>query len=322
MEGLLCIIEETTERVGISAQLMQEGKMSAIGRLATAIAHELNNPLATLVAHAELACDLIPPSGRGGVTAAEFEELRGYLEVVQKQAFQCKEIIKNLFDLLWREGVEEGSIDINDLLDDIVGAKDFSERGVRVTRAFRTDLPLIKGDSRALRQVFMNITQNALDAMEARTEAEIRIKTEIDEECIRVEFEDNDPVFRRLSPTIFSSRSLPRRNRARAWARFDDLPRPHEKDGGRHRDAAAAGRRKHLQDKPPGRRGQGVSAMDKIRVLIVDDGVQLTQAFKKKLEQEGSPSVRSLRPRTFSPPEEADLRCGCARHQASRHGRD
>ena len=65
VEGLLCIIEETTERVRISAQLMQEGKMSAVGRLATAIAHELNNPLATLVAHAELACDLIPPSGQG-----------------------------------------------------------------------------------------------------------------------------------------------------------------------------------------------------------------------------------------------------------------
>src|SRR5208283_3067129 len=111
----------------------------------------------------------------------------------QKQAFQCKEIIKNLFDLLWREGIEEGSIDVNYLLDDIVGGKDFSELGVKITRAFRTDLPLIKGDSRALRQVFMNITQNALDAMEARTGAEILIKTEIDEECIRVEFEDNGP---------------------------------------------------------------------------------------------------------------------------------
>jgi len=193
VEGLLCIIEETTERVRISAQLMQEGKMSAIGRLATAIAHELNNPLATLVAHAELACDLIPPSGRLGVTAAEFEELRGYLEVVQKQAFQCKEIIKNLFDLLWREGIEEGSIDVNYLLDDIVGGKDFSGLGVRITRVFLTELPLIKGDSRALRQVFINITQNALDAMEARTGAEILIKTEIDKECIRVEFEDNGP---------------------------------------------------------------------------------------------------------------------------------
>ena len=59
VEGLLCIIEETTERVRISAQLMQEGKMSAIGRLAAAIAHELNNPLATLVVHSELACDLM-----------------------------------------------------------------------------------------------------------------------------------------------------------------------------------------------------------------------------------------------------------------------
>ena len=53
--GLLCIIEETTDRVMTRAKLMQEAKRSAIGRLAAGIAHELNNPLGTLVAYSELA---------------------------------------------------------------------------------------------------------------------------------------------------------------------------------------------------------------------------------------------------------------------------
>ena len=55
MEGLLCIVEETTDRVRTRAKLMQETRMAAIGKLAAGIAHELNNPLATLVAHSELA---------------------------------------------------------------------------------------------------------------------------------------------------------------------------------------------------------------------------------------------------------------------------
>jgi len=59
VEGLLCIIEDSTERVKAQAQLMQEAKMSAVGLIATATAHELNNPLATLVAHSELACELM-----------------------------------------------------------------------------------------------------------------------------------------------------------------------------------------------------------------------------------------------------------------------
>ena len=59
VEGLLCIIEETTDRVKTRAKLMQEAHMSAIGKLAAGIAHELNNPLATLVAHSELASNCL-----------------------------------------------------------------------------------------------------------------------------------------------------------------------------------------------------------------------------------------------------------------------
>ncbi len=191
VESLLCIIEETTERVRISAQLMQEGKMSAVGRLATTIAHELNNPLATLVAHAELACDLVPSVKEKGQAGTEIDELREYLEVVQEQAFRCKEIIKDLFNLLWRETFEEGVTDVNALLEAVVQRKDLCRQGIKLSKALDPNVPLVTGDSNALRLVFMNIIQNARDAIEERATGEIWIKTSVGDEFVFVEIEDN-----------------------------------------------------------------------------------------------------------------------------------
>ncbi|MGD0231339.1 MAG: PAS domain-containing sensor histidine kinase [Syntrophorhabdales bacterium] len=190
VEGLLCIIDETTERVRISAQLMQEGKMSAVGRLARAIAHELNNPLATLVIHSELACDLVHGAGNG-ITDADIKELCGYMEVVEKQAFRCKEIIKDLFDLLWSEGPGGGHTDVNTLLDEVIETQDLGGRDLKVSRDFSPRLPPAKGHSNALRRVFANIMQNALDAMKAQTRAEVWIRTSLADSCVAVEIEDN-----------------------------------------------------------------------------------------------------------------------------------
>jgi PAS domain S-box-containing protein len=191
VDGLLCIIEETTERVRISAQLMQEGKMSAIGRLATAIAHELNNPLATLVAHSELACDLIQGVDDTAASVEQLEELRGYLEVVQEQAFRCKEIVKDLFNLLWREGFEEGLTDINALLREILETKIAMKSDITLTRRFARDLPLAAGETNALRQVLLNILQNAVDALEGRSACEIWVRTSSKDGHVIVEIEDN-----------------------------------------------------------------------------------------------------------------------------------
>jgi PAS domain S-box-containing protein len=191
VEGLLCIIEETTERVRISARLMQEGKMSAVGRLATAIAHELNNPLATLVVHSELACDMISEIERKGQAGAELDELRGYLDVVQDQAFRCKEIVKDLFNLLWRETFEEGITDVNSLLNVVVERKDFCKQGIKLTKELSMDIPLARGDSNALGHVLMNIIQNARDAIEARTAGQIWVRTSSSEDFVIVEIEDN-----------------------------------------------------------------------------------------------------------------------------------
>ncbi len=185
VEGLLCIIEETTERVKISAQLRQEAKMSAIGRLAAGIAHELNNPLATLVAHAELACEVL----QGGADD-EADELRTYLEVVQEQTFRCKNIMKDLLSLPVRDGLEIKVVNFHAVLEEIMERIDFQKRRIVLTREFYPEDIGVMGDSGALRQVFRNILNNAIDAMEGRVERAIWVRTSLDGNRARVEFED------------------------------------------------------------------------------------------------------------------------------------
>ncbi len=191
VEGLVCLIEETTERVRIAAQLMQEAKMSAIGRLATGIAHELNNPLATLVAHSELACDLMKATSGGNLSPAELTELGSYMEIIQEHAFRCKDIIKDFLSLPRKEGLDRREIDVNGVLQAIVPLCSRPNQEIKVHMDLDARLPVVYGDSDALRQIFLNIFRNALDAVESRPEALICISTRSTPRTVEVSVEDN-----------------------------------------------------------------------------------------------------------------------------------
>jgi histidine kinase len=191
VESLLCIIEETTDRVRTKVQLIQEARMSAIGRLATGVAHELSNPLATITANAELAQDLLQhwngqPSG-----AHDLKDLSEYLEVIEEQAFRCKKTIKNLLDLNRRDGFETGPVDLTRLIDDLVELINFKKMKIRLVRDTSKNLPPVQGDLYALRQTFLNVLNNAIDAVEEKYDARISIKGFVDGSAVRVEIEDN-----------------------------------------------------------------------------------------------------------------------------------
>lgn len=191
VEGLLCIIEETTDRVKTRAKLMQETKISATGRLAAGAAHELNNPLATLVAFSEIAVDLLESSKNDKDPELDNEKLEYCLNTIQQQAFRCKNVIADLLSLSRKNGLEITDVEMNPLIEGVLEVTNFDKYGIRIIKELHSNLPSAKGDMSALRQVIVNIMQNAMDAVEGRMDATIWIRTGFRDNVINIEIEDN-----------------------------------------------------------------------------------------------------------------------------------
>jgi PAS domain S-box-containing protein len=191
VEMLLCIIEDSTEKIKAKIQSIQDAKMSVIGRLMTGVAHELNNPLATIAANSELACELFQNVKDGIVDKIEIEELREYLEVIEEQAFRCKNIIKDMIDITKKEDFEVHKVDLHTLLNELLEVLNLKKLKIRLIKEIADVLPHVKGDISALKQCFLNILHNATDALEGRERATIRIGARITGNFVRVEIEDN-----------------------------------------------------------------------------------------------------------------------------------
>jgi PAS domain S-box-containing protein len=189
--GLLCIIEETTERVKTRTLLAQEVKMSAMGKMSASVAHQLNNPLLAVSVHAELGRELLTAVEKGTASKDDMRELRACFEVVEEQSFRCKEIIKDLFDLRKHSGLESARVNINDLLLTIIEAFEKSKPQINVVKELDDHLPFVYTDRDAVRQVFLNIIQNAGDAVDEVREPKIRVATRREGDLIVIEIEDN-----------------------------------------------------------------------------------------------------------------------------------
>jgi len=194
VEGLLCIIEETTDRVKAHDQLMQEAKMSMIGRLTTGIAHELNNPLATITANAELALESLENLEGRKFDNRDLEEFKESLKVIEEQAFRCTKTIKSLLDVTRKKDLGKTSIDLEELLEELLDHIGFQKLPVRFVQDVPSPLPAVKGDFDAVRQAFLNVIVNAVDAVEGQADATIWIRAkELPGNTLEVAIEDNGP---------------------------------------------------------------------------------------------------------------------------------
>jgi len=211
IEGLLCIIEETTERVKTRAKLMQEVKMATIGRLSAGIAHELNNPLGTLVAYAERASNYLESIDNIFLSQYEFEKLKGYLKIIDEEAFRCKRVVSDILSIPKNEGQEITRVDIERLLDTILERLSAENPGLSITRETMALLPVIPGDTNILRQIFVNLINNALDALEGRKDAQLCIRTALRNNMVVVEVEDNgigipDTIIEKIFEPFFTTK--------------------------------------------------------------------------------------------------------------------
>jgi signal transduction histidine kinase/CheY-like chemotaxis protein len=162
------------------AQLVQSAKLAAIGELAANVAHEINNPLTTVLGFA---------SYLGEKVSAE-DPMREELKLIQEEAGRARDIVRDLLDFSRQHDFSPEPADLNNVLERTV-AMVKRQRGlkrVEVAEMYAPDLPLVEIDVSRMKQVFLNIINNALYAMaDAGT---LTIRTGSADGLVHVDFAD------------------------------------------------------------------------------------------------------------------------------------
>ncbi|MFQ5874888.1 MAG: sensor histidine kinase [Dehalococcoidia bacterium] len=166
-------------------QLVQSDRLASLGQMAAGIAHEINNPLTSVIGYSQLLL------GQGMNEAAKRD-----LEQVFNEAQRAARIVCNLLAFARGHKPEKQYIDVNSAIEKTVElrAYDLRVNNVEVTMALDPHLPQAWADSQQLQQVFLNIVINAEQAMlEAHGRGLLTIKTKRVNDNIKIAFADDGP---------------------------------------------------------------------------------------------------------------------------------
>ena len=182
--SIVAMMTDITDASEFQAKLMQTEKMAALGQLVSGVAHEVNNPLAAIVGFTDLLLE------NPEVPATAKEELR----VILEQAQRTRAIVHNLLSFARQMPPRREPLQVNSVLRQTLKlrAYDLSSHGVEVLEHYEEDLPVVLGDPHQLQQVFLNIVNNAYDAVqEAGRPGKIEIATSRHNGCLEITFRDN-----------------------------------------------------------------------------------------------------------------------------------
>jgi PAS domain S-box-containing protein len=184
-------------------QLLQSEKMSAVGQLIAGVAHELNNPLTAILGYAQLL-----------ETEGLNERAQDYVGKLFKQAQRTHRVVQNLLSFARQRKPERDEVDIRKVLDETLALRDYDLKtnNIRVERDVPAEGMVVVADPHQIEQVFLNIINNAVDAvLESGRAGKLRIRVYAENGHICTQFADDGPGLKepkRIFDPFYTTKSV------------------------------------------------------------------------------------------------------------------
>jgi len=214
-DTIVCIVRDVTDRHRATEQLHQAQtelahatRVRSLGEIATGIAHEVSQPLAAMITNA-----------RAGIrrldAACGVDEMRGVLQDIVADGQRASGVITRIRGLVKHTPMRLTSLDVNDVIDDVVGLSGpmLRQHQIRLDVERKGDLPPVTGDRIQLQQVLLNLVINATDAMKSIEDRPrvLEIRTGQRNSYVSVRIQDSGPGLtesaeRRIFTPFFSTK--------------------------------------------------------------------------------------------------------------------
>ncbi len=207
------LVQSDREKASLDASLMQSTKMAALGKLAAGIAHEVNNPLAVIKEKVGWIRDLLSEEDiRGSENFTEFEDA---VRKIDYHVDRAKKVTHRLLGFARRMEPVQEKVDVNKVLDETVDflRNEAHYRSITINTDYCKDLPQTTSDSSQLQQVFLNILNNAIDAVGKNGAIFITTQHRAREKELVVIIQDNGPgipneVLTRIFDPFFTTKEV------------------------------------------------------------------------------------------------------------------
>jgi signal transduction histidine kinase len=180
------ILNDITRDKATTAELLENERTSSILLLAAGVAHELGNPLNALTIHLQL----IARQLKKLKASKETGSLTASIGICQEEVKRLDGIISNFLDAIRPQPPDLAETNLGEVLDEVLRFQqsEFADRDLAVEAETPADLPVVMADRNQLKQVFFNITKNAMEAMQPG--GRLRIKTRTDDDDVYLLFGD------------------------------------------------------------------------------------------------------------------------------------
>ncbi len=190
VNGAVAVFRDMSQERAAQEQLMISDRMASIGMLAAGVAHEINNPLAAVIANLDLAIAELADFQE----SAALEEVNEMLDDARTAADRVKHIVRDLKIFSRHEETKDSAVDVHQMLDSTLRmAWNEIKHRARLVKEYGDSIPPVRGSESRLGQVFLNLIVNAAQAIpEGNTSKhQIRISTRVDGPKVVIDIADS-----------------------------------------------------------------------------------------------------------------------------------